>query len=66
MNYTKNYSLFFSKNIIYFYSFNNKSKHKPFKVDMKPVLEEIPIKLTTFSEWINKQDWTEKIDTTAG
>ncbi len=49
-----------------FYSFNNKSKHKPFKVDMKPVLEEIPIKLTTFSEWINKQDWTEKIDTTAG
>lgn len=49
-----------------FYRFNNVSEHKPFKVDMKPVLEEIPIKLTPFSEWISQQDWNEKIDTKAG
>ena len=49
-----------------FYRFNNVSEHKPFKVDMKPVLEEIPIQLTPFSEWINHQDWNEKLDTTAG
>ena len=49
-----------------FYKFNNVSEHKPFKVDMKPVLDEIPIELTPFSEWISQQDWNEKVDTTAG
>ena len=49
-----------------FYKFNNESEHKPFKVDMKPVLELIPLELTPFSEWIKHQDWDEKINTTAG
>ena len=49
-----------------FYKFNNESEHKPFKVDMESVLKLIPVKLTTFSEWIKKQDWNEKINTTAG
>ena len=49
-----------------FYRFNNVSEHKPFKVDMEPVLKEIPIKLTPFSEWISQQNWDEEIDTTAG
>ena len=45
---------------------NNVSEHKPFKVNMEPVLKEIPIELTPFSEWIKDQDWNEKLDTTAG
>jgi len=49
-----------------FYKFNNESQHKPFKVDMEPVLKDIPIKLTTFSEWIKNQDWNEELNTTAG
>ena len=49
-----------------FYSFNNISEHRPFKVDMEPVLKEIPIRLTPFSEWISQQDWNEELDTTAG
>ena len=42
-----------------FYEYNNENKDNlnPFKVDMKDVLEEIPIKLTTFSEWVKQQDW---------
>jgi hypothetical protein len=49
-----------------FYRFNNESEWKPFKVNMGPVLEEIPIQLTTFSEWMKMQDWSEEINTTAG
>ena len=42
-----------------FYEYNNENKDNlnPFKVDMEDVLEEIPIKLTTFSEWVKQQDW---------
>jgi len=42
-----------------FYEYNNDNKDNlnPFKVDMKDVLEEIPIKLTSFSEWVKQQDW---------
>ena len=42
-----------------FYEYNNENKDNlnPFKVDMKDVLEEIPIKLTTFSEWVKQQEW---------
>ena len=42
-----------------FYEYNNENTDNlnPFKVDMEDVLEEIPIKLTTFSEWVKKQDW---------
>lgn len=42
-----------------FYEYNNENKDNlnPFKVDMEDVLEEIPIKLTSFSEWVKQQDW---------
>ena len=42
-----------------FYEYNNENKDNlnPFKVDMEDVLKEIPIKLTTFSEWVKQQDW---------
>ena len=42
-----------------FYEYNNENNDNlnPFKVDMEDVLEEIPIKLTTFSEWVKQQDW---------
>ena len=56
----------FSDSMSDFYRFNNISEHKPFKVDMAPVLKEIPIKLTPFSEWMKQQDWHEELDTTAG
>jgi len=56
----------FSESMSDFYRFNNISEHKPFKVDMAPVLKEIPIKLTPFSEWMKQQDWDEELETTAG
>src|SRR6056300_641286 len=42
-----------------FYEYNNENTDNlnPFKVDMDDVLKEIPIKLTTFSEWVKQQDW---------
>lgn len=40
-----------------FYEYNNSSPLKPFKVDMGPVLERIPIKLETMAEWTKRQDW---------
>jgi uncharacterized protein YbjT (DUF2867 family) len=46
-----------AENIAGFYRFNNESPVEPFAVDMEPVLARIPIKLTTFSEWMAKQDW---------
>jgi hypothetical protein len=49
-----------------FYRFTNETHYKPFKVDMAPVLKEIPIKLKPFSEWMNEIDWDETIDTNAG
>jgi uncharacterized protein YbjT (DUF2867 family) len=41
-----------------FYTFNNYSPLRPFEVDMKPVLESIPLSLTTLREWAYQQDWT--------
>ena len=42
-----------------FYEYNNDNTDdlNPFEVDMDEVLKEIPIKLTTFSEWVKQQDW---------
>jgi uncharacterized protein YbjT (DUF2867 family) len=40
-----------------FYEYNNKSPLKPFKVDMGPVLERIPIELETMAQWAKRQDW---------
>jgi uncharacterized protein YbjT (DUF2867 family) len=40
-----------------FYEFNNNSPLKPFKVDMGPVLERIPIQLETMETWAARQEW---------
>ena len=40
-----------------FYEFNNDSPLKPFKVDMAPVLERIPIEMETMAHWARRQDW---------
>ena len=49
-----------------FYTFNNKLNGAPFQVDMKPVLERFPIKLTLLSEWAKQQDWTLRDDGPSG
>ena len=36
---------------------DNDDDLNPFEVDMDEVLKEIPIQLTTFSEWVKQQDW---------
>jgi len=40
-----------------FYEYNNASPTKPFRVDMGPVLERIPIELETFADWSKRQEW---------
>ncbi len=40
-----------------FYEYNNNSPMKPFKVDMGPVLERIPIELETMEQWAARQEW---------
>lgn len=40
-----------------FYRFNNSSPLHPFKVDMGPVLERIPIELETMADWALRQEW---------
>ena len=40
-----------------FYDFNNSSPATPFRVEMGPVLERIPIKMETMQEWAKRQDW---------
>lgn len=39
------------------YRWYNEAPEKPFRVDMAPVLRELPVKLTTFREWAGRQDW---------
>lgn len=41
-----------------FYEYNNKSPLKPFRVDMGPVLERIPIELETMATWAKRQNWS--------
>lgn len=41
-----------------FYTFNNESPHRPFEVDMKAVLAEIPVSLITMRAWAAQQDWS--------
>jgi uncharacterized protein YbjT (DUF2867 family) len=41
-----------------FYTFNNDSPLKPFELDMKPLLQKIPLQLETFRSWAKRQDWT--------
>ncbi|MBB4640647.1 SDR family oxidoreductase [Rhizorhapis suberifaciens] len=45
-----------------FYTFNNESPHRPFEVDMKPVIEEIPIRMITLREWAARQDWSREAE----
>jgi uncharacterized protein YbjT (DUF2867 family) len=40
-----------------FYIYNNKTNGCSFLVDMQPVLERIPIKLTSLAQWAKTQDW---------
>jgi uncharacterized protein YbjT (DUF2867 family) len=40
-----------------FYTFNNETTLTPFKVDMGPVLERIPIELESMADWAKRQDW---------
>ncbi len=40
-----------------FYTFNNETLLTPFKVDMRPVLERIPVELETMRDWARRQDW---------
>lgn len=49
-----------------FYEYNNQSNRKPMVVDMAPILERIPVKLTSLKDWAQQQDWTpRKSDETA-
>lgn len=41
-----------------FYTFNNDSPARPFQVDMKALLAEIPLDLVTMREWAQHQDWS--------
>lgn len=49
-----------------FYTHNNELDGRPFQVDMKPVLERIPIELTTLAEWSKRQVWTISTDGPSG
>jgi len=40
-----------------FYEFNNNSPLRPFRVDMGPVLERIPIEMETMEKWAARQEW---------
>jgi uncharacterized protein YbjT (DUF2867 family) len=46
-----------AKRIAKFYRFNNEAPFNPFAVDMKAVLERIPIELETMSHWARRQTW---------
>jgi uncharacterized protein YbjT (DUF2867 family) len=40
------------------YRWYNEAPEKPFRVEMAPVLRELPVVLTTFAEWAARQRWT--------
>jgi uncharacterized protein YbjT (DUF2867 family) len=41
-----------------FYNFNNDSPLRPFVADMKNVLADIPVPLSSMREWAARQDWS--------
>jgi uncharacterized protein YbjT (DUF2867 family) len=49
-----------------FYVYNNAVEGRPFQVDMGPVLERIPIELTSLFDWAKKQDWVLRDDGPSG
>jgi uncharacterized protein YbjT (DUF2867 family) len=40
------------------YRWYNDSPERPFRVDMRPVLELLPVQLTTFESWARRQRWS--------
>jgi uncharacterized protein YbjT (DUF2867 family) len=46
-----------AKGIGAFYEYNNATPLRPFRVDMGPVLERIPIEMETFRDWSMRQEW---------
>lgn len=46
-----------STSICEFYTYNNTTSLQPFRVEMGPVLERIPMELERFSDWAHRQDW---------
>jgi hypothetical protein len=49
-----------------FYTFNNYAPERPFEVDMKRVLDVIPLQLTSMREWALAQDWSTSGQDTIG
>lgn len=41
-----------------FYEFNNDAPQQPFRYDIAPLLQQVPIRLETFRDWARRQDWT--------
>jgi uncharacterized protein YbjT (DUF2867 family) len=41
-----------------FYSYSNEGPAEPFAVDMRPVLDRIPVRLTHLADWAEDQDWS--------
>ena len=37
------------------YTYYNEAENKPFKIDMEPVLKELPVKLTSIEEWAKRR-----------
>jgi uncharacterized protein YbjT (DUF2867 family) len=49
-----------------FYIYNNENNGRAFLVDMKPILERIPIELTPLAQWAKEQDWVLRDDGPSG
>lgn len=47
------YAAFFAD----FYTFNNEAPQEPFRFDVSPVVERIPVQLESFHDWAMRQDW---------
>jgi uncharacterized protein YbjT (DUF2867 family) len=47
------YAAFFAD----FYTFNNQAPQEPFRFDVAPVLEQLPIPLESFAAWAARQSW---------
>lgn len=50
----------------HFYSWINENNGYTFRVDMAPVLQRIPVELTTFADWAMAQDWALRNDGPSG
>ena len=49
-----------------FYIYNNETNGRAFLVDMKPILDRIPITLTSLAQWAKEQDWVLRDDGPSG